>query len=104
MTGVGCLRHHWSLGVVLIKGSDSCLLPDRRILLKTCENGKQGDAICGFEDGCTPPILALGRKVSSGCNGSRYDEGECVDELRIVESASAWRTRGNDGREKRVGK
>lgn len=38
--------------VVPIKGGDLCFVKDRGILLKMCENGKLGDAICGFEDDC----------------------------------------------------
>ena len=53
--------------VVLIKGGDLCPSRDREILLEACENGKRGDAVCGFEDGCTP--LYVGGRCPQAVTG-----------------------------------
>jgi hypothetical protein len=71
---------------------------DKGILLKTCENGKQGDAICGFEVACTPLVggRCLQAAVGLLCK---------VDELHVVKAESAPGTpRVSDGHESGFGK
>jgi hypothetical protein len=71
---------------------------DKGILLKTCENGKQGDATCGFE----------GRRYPPGGEGTcklRWVHSEKVDKLHIAKAESAHgMPRVSDGHESGFGK
>jgi len=72
---------------------------DKGILLKTCENGKQGDAICGFEVACTP----LGGEGVRKLRWVYYETK--VDELHIVKAEGVPGTpRVTDGHESGFGK
>ena len=78
-------------------------LRDEGILLKTCENGKQGDAICGFEVACTPS--RRGEGCPRATVGLLCLTQTKVDELHIVKAESAPGTpRVTDGHESGFGK